>query len=243
MGHLLINIDLPTVLKTTLLSAVAAWGLLRGISAQVPPRAHPNPLGKEWVPLFAPDLSNAAYPKGVWSVTDGELTATEDQTIWSAKTYGDFILDLEFKTASGTNSGVIVHCSDTANWIPNSVEIQIADDYHEKWATSPATWQCGAVFGRLAAKQQKVVRKPGEWNRYTVTCQGPKIWILLNGKPVTEMDRRRWTSAKQNPDGSAIPKWLSKPLADLPTQGYLGLQGKHAGAPVWFRNIRVRELK
>ena len=64
----------------------------------------------------------------------------------------------------------------------------------------------------------------------------------LNGKKVTEMDMSRWTSAKTNPDGSPIPEWLSTPFAELPTKGYIGLQGKHAGAPVWFRNIRVREL-
>ena len=83
---------------------------------------------------------------------DGVLTATEDQCIWTKKQYDNFILDLEFKTADGTNSGVIVHCSDMKDWIPNSVEIQIADDFSEKWGKSPKTWQCAAIFGRLAAK-------------------------------------------------------------------------------------------
>ena len=36
--------------------------------------------------------------------------------------YDNFVLDLEFKTESGTNSGVIVYCSDRRNWIPNSLE-------------------------------------------------------------------------------------------------------------------------
>ena len=44
-------------------------------------------------------------------------------------------------------------------------------------------------------------------------------------------------------DGSEIPSWLSKPLADLPTQGHIGFQGKHAGAPIYFRNIKIKELK
>jgi len=60
---------------------------------------------------------------------DGVLTATEDQCIWTKKAYENFALDLEFKTDDGTNSGVIVYCSDLENWIPNSVEIQIADDF------------------------------------------------------------------------------------------------------------------
>jgi hypothetical protein len=57
------------------------------------------------------------------------------------------------------------------------------------------------------------------------------------------MDMSLWTSAKTNPDGSEIPSWLSTPFAELPTQGRIGFQGKHAGAPIWFRNIRIRELK
>jgi len=204
------------------------------------PKGHPDTAG--WEPLFAPDLSNADYPKGVWSVTDGVLTATEDKNIFTKKVYDDFILDIEFKNAEGTNSGVVVYCSDTKMWIPNSIEIQIADDWSEKWASQPRSWQCGAVFGHLPASRNKVVRKPGEWNRMTVTCKGPVVTIVLNGEQVNCMDMRKWTSAEKNPDGTEIPKWLSRPVAELETKGYIGFQGKHAGAPVWFRNIKIKTL-
>ena len=206
----------------------------------VPPKAHPDSAG--WDDLLAKDLSNADYPKEVWSYEEGILTATKDQNLWTKKVYDNFILDLEFKTAEGTNSGVIVYCSDTGNWIPNSAEVQIADDYSEEWSSKPRTWQCAAIFGHLAAKVNKVVKKPGQWNRMTVTCKGPMIWVMLNGKQVTEMDMRKWTSAKKNPDGSEIPPWLSKPKAELPTKGRIGFQGKHAGAPIWFRNLKIKTL-
>jgi hypothetical protein len=61
------------------------------------------------------------------------FTASADEALWSEKSYNNFILDLEFKTADGTNSGVIVHASDMEEWIPHSVEIQIADDYSAEW--------------------------------------------------------------------------------------------------------------
>lgn len=208
--------------------------------AQTAPKPTSNTTG--WRPLFAADLSDASFPAGIWTVEDGVLTASEDQAIWSNKQYQNFVLDLEFKTASGTNSGVIVYCTDTANWIPHSVEIQIADDYSDEWSKSPKTWQCGAIFGHLAANKQKVVKKPGEWNHYTITCKGQQITVVLNGQKVTQMDMRKWTSAKKNPDGSEIPAWLSTPFAELPTAGYIGLQGKHAGAPIWFRNVRIKQL-
>jgi len=200
---------------------------------------HPDVSG--WPDLFAADLSNAQFPAGVWTVADGVLTASEDQAIWTVRDYENFIVDLEFRTAAGTNSGVIVYCSDIANWIPNSVEIQIADDFAEEWAKEPATWHCGAIFGHLAPTKS-AVRKPGEWNRYTITCRGQKITVVLNGERVTEMDMSRWTSAKTNPYGSEIPAWLSRPFAELTTKGRIGFQGKHAGAPIFFRNIKIREM-
>jgi len=210
-----------------------------GQGLSIPLKTHPNTGG--WQDLFKPDLSDAVFPKGVWTVEKGVLTASEDRNIWTQKDYQNFILDLEFKTETGTNSGVVVYCTDIENWIPNSVEIQIADDFAKKWAESPNTWHCGAVFGHLAPKKS-MVKKPGEWNRFTITCMGKTIAVMLNGETVTEMDMRSWTSAKKNPDGSDIPPWLSTPFSKLPTHGRIGLQGKHAGAPIFFRNLKIKEL-
>ena len=151
------------------------------------------------------------------------------------------MIDLEFQTADGTNSGVVVYCTNTVNWIPNSVEIQIADDFAKQWAESPATWHCGAIFGHLAPTESRV-KKPGEWNHFTITCKGKSIQVELNGKLVTDMNMDLWKSAKTNPDGSEIPAWLSTPFAELATQGRIGLQGKHAGAPIYFRNVKIKEL-
>ena len=205
----------------------------------VPPKAHPDV--SQWQNLFAADLSNATFPEGIWTFEDGVLTASEDKVIWSKKDYDNFIIDLEFKTEDGTNSGVIVYCTNMDNWIPNSVEVQIADDFAEKWAKSPKTWHCGAIFGHLAPTKS-MVKKPGQWNRFTVTCKDKMIYVMLNGLMVTEMNMDLWTSATKNPDGTDIPSWLSTPFAELPSHGNVGLQGKHAGAPIFFRNMKVKEL-
>ncbi len=211
-----------------------------GNKQQVPPTVHPDT--SDWTPLFSEDLSNAEYPEGIWTVEDGVLTASEDQNIWTSKEYDNYILDLEFKTDEGTNSGVVVYCSDRKNWIPNSIEIQIADDYAEKWAKSHPTWQCAAFFGRKAASK-RTVKHPGEWNHFTITCKDNMIWVMLNGEQVNIMDMTLFTDAKVNPDGVPAPSWLSNAPAGMPTKGYIGLQGKHAGAPVWFRNLRVKILE
>lgn len=193
-------------------------------------------------PLFGNNLSEAVYDSNCWKQEGNVLTASEDKVIWAKGVYENFVLSLEFKTESGTNSGVIVYCTNTDNWIPNSVEIQIADDHSEKWGNARKDYQCGAIFGHLPAVEQKVVKKPGEWNKLQITCKGPNIDVELNGKLVTRMDMKKWTSGKTNPDGSAIPEWLPNPLAQLPTKGAIGLQGKHADASVWFRNVLIKEL-
>jgi photosystem II stability/assembly factor-like uncharacterized protein len=205
------------------------------------PYEHPEADAADFVPLYAPDLSNTIHPAGIWSNTDGVLTATEDQCLWSKEQYKDFVLDLEFMCADGTNSGVIFHCSNPNDWIPNSVEVQIADDFAPQWANADPTWRCGAVFGHLAATRS-AVKRPGEWNHYTITAVGRQIWVVLNGELVNHMDMSRWLSGSTNPDGTAIAPWLWKPFATLPLEGHIGFQGKHAGAPIYFRNVRVRKL-
>lgn len=192
-------------------------------------------------PLFDEDLGNAIYPKEVWEIENGILSASEDQIIWSSKTYSNVVLSLEFKTESGTNSGVFVYGSDMGNWITDSVEIQITDDYSEQWSSAAKTWQCAAIFGRKPAFQRRV-HQPGEWNHMTIVCTGPVITVFLNEMLVNLIDMRNFTNAKINPDGSSVPPWLSKPLAALPLSGHIGFQGKHAGAPIYFKNIQVLEL-
>lgn len=207
-----------------------------------PASESPDSVGA-WTSLFGPELQKADYDPNIWSLDSaGDLTATEDIHIWTQKDYDDFDLELEFKTADGTNSGVILHCSNVDDWIPNSVEVQIADNYNEKWASADPNWKCGAIFGHQPAMVEDAVHPPGEWNRYYITARGPIVTVDLNGQRVNELDMRRYDSASVNPDGSEVPAWLSKPLAELPTQGKIGLQGKHAGAPVWFRNLRVRRV-
>jgi hypothetical protein len=221
--------------------AIMIVSLAVGVLAQAAERAAPKkqPDSAQWPSLFKADLSDAVYPKGVWTVSGGVLTASKDEAIWTNKDYESFVLDLEFKNAPGTNSGVIVYCSDMKEWIPNSVEIQIADDFAKQWAEKSPTWHCAAIFGRKAPTKS-VVKKPGEWNRMTIACKGPRISVVLNGQLVTDIDMKKWTSATKNPDGSEIPAWLSKPMAELPTKGRIGLQGKHAGAPIYFRNVKIK---
>ena len=228
-------------MKTSISCCILLVLCSTGLIAQDTAVINPDTNGKGWHALFNDKLTNAIFPAGVWTIDGGVMTAGKDEAIWSEKAYDNFVLDLEFKNAPGTNSGVIVHASDIKEWIPHSVEIQIADDYADEWAKSPANWQCGAIFGHQAATQH-TVKKAGEWNRYTITCRDRKIWIVLNGVLVNTCDMSLYTTGRNNTDGSIAPEWLPNPMASLPLHGHIGFQGKHAGAPIYFRNIKIKEL-
>jgi hypothetical protein len=214
---------------------VGAWGASQTGAAL---KAHPD--SKAWDDVFALDMSNAVCSPGVWSWKDGELSLQgEDEAIWSKKEYENFILDLEFKLEPSANSGVFVYNTNIENWAPNTVEIQVLDDPAPKWAKVAPTWKCGAIFGH-SVPLKSAVKTAGEWNRMTIRCQGAKIAVLLNGELVTDINMQDWKSGKKNPDGSAIPPLLPRPLAEMATKGHVGLQGAHGGIPTCFRNIKIK---
>ena len=194
-----------------------------------------------WEPLFGDDFSQAIYEEGSWEIKDDVLVAYEDMVLWATGEYENYELSFEFKNEEGTNSGIIIYCTDMDNWIPNSVEIQIADDHSEKWGESRKDFQCGAIFGHLPAMEQKVVNPPGEWNEMKISCMGQMIEVELNGQVVTVMDMSEWTSGTTNPDGSEIPSWLPTPFAELPTKGHIGFQGKHGDSSISFRNVKIKQ--
>ena len=73
-----------------------------------------------------------------------------------------------------------------------------------------------------------------------ITSKGQILIVELNGQKVNEMDMGLYTHAKINPDGSTIPPWLNRPVAELPLTGHIGFQGKHAGSPIYFRHLRIQ---
>lgn len=210
-------------------------------------KAHPDVAA--WKPLFAADLSDADCDKSVWSVTDGVFTATKDQAIYTKDQRENFWIDLEFKTDPGANSGVVVYCSNIKDWIPNSVEIQILDDFADKWKKGDPKTKCGGLYGHSAPLNQSV-KPAGEWNRMTVACKGKRISVMINGQLTTDADLSVWTRDLKdkngklaNPDGTTIPPWLKRPFAELETRGFIGLQGKHAGAAIFFRNMKYKSME
>jgi hypothetical protein len=195
---------------------------------------HPKTSG--WKNLLAKDLSNAVVTPGAWVMEKGVLNAKDQSTLWTKESYGNFILDLEFKVAKAANSGVFLRAGDPKN-VLSALEIQV----HET-ADGSKYGMVGAIYD--AKPPSKSMAKPaGEWNRFTITCQDSKVSIIFNGEKVIDVDLNDWKEARKNPDGTANK--FAVALKDFARRGPIGFQGLHGKeqAPVWYRNIKIKTLK
>ena len=209
-----------------------AWAALSPLAAA--PKAHPDTTG--WDKVFVEDFSNAVTKPGDWIFENGVLVAKTHDTLWTKKSYANFVLDLEFKVAKESNSGVFLRSGDIKN-VLSALEIQV----HEN-QDSAHYGMVGAIYN--AQPPAKSMAKPvGEWNHFTITCNDSSVSLIFNGEEVYNVDLNDWKEPKKNPDGTANK--FAKALKDFSRNGPLGLQGLHgkAQAPVWYRNIRIKELK
>jgi len=197
------------------------------------PKPHPDTAG--WQPLFASDLADANLKPGSWGWDQGMLVARTHDTLWTKRPYGDFILDLEFKVAAESNSGVFLRSGDPTKVLA-ALEIQV----HES-ADSALYGEVGSIYN-AKAPARKMARPTGEWNRFTITCRGSQVSLIFNGEEVYAVDLEDWKEARRNPDGTANKFPVA--LREFSRRGPIGLQGLHgkAQAPVWYRNLRIREL-
>jgi len=187
-------------------------------------------------PLFnGKDLTGwTCKPKG-WKFENGELVwSKKSGYIWSEAQYGDFVLDLEFKVAKGTNSGIFIRTANTRNPVQTGIEIQVLDSYGK---AQLGKHDVGAIYD-CVAPTKNTSRKPGEWNHMVITCQGPRIQVELNGEKISEADLDKWTTPNKNPDGSKNK--FKTAYKDMARKGHIGFQDH--GKPVWYRNVKLKEL-
>ena len=205
-------------------------------SAELFRGAHPADGAPGFQPMFSgKDTAGWTCKPGSWAFDSGVLARKGGGDIWSNEAYGDFVLDLEFKLARGTNSGVFLRAGDLAKWEQTAIEVQLYDSYAK---ARPGTHDCGAIFDCLAPAVN-AVRAPGRWNRITITARGPHVVIVLNRKRIIDTSLEKWTQARKNPDGTANK--YATPLSEMPRRGRIGLQDH--GYAVWFRNVRIKARK
>ena len=193
-----------------------------------------------FVPLFnGRDLSgwvNANCAPETWSVRDGLIHCTGRPTgaLRTTRQYENFILEVEWRhLSSGGNSGVFIWGTPiAAPGVPflRGIEVQVLDHGFNipgknEWYTTH-----GDVFPIHGASMKPFGRHNGdrsfpseerskgspEWNRYQIVCTNGVLRLSVNGKEVSGGEDCNYR------------------------KGYLALESE--GAPVEFRNIRIKEL-
>ncbi len=187
-----------------------------------------------WVTLFSgTDLGgwmDVGGKESKWKVEDGTMTGQRGSgDIWTKARYGDFVLELEFKTTG--NSGVFFRTDNPKDNVQTGIEIQVENP------GGPNKHSVGAIYDIVPPV--KNAGKKDDWNKYVITAKGPLITVELNGEKVSEMDLDKWTQAGKNPDGSGNK--YKKALADWKREGHIGFQDH--GHKVYYRNVRLKPLK
>jgi hypothetical protein len=145
-----------------------------------------------------------------------------DAYLWLKKgDYKDFEAEFEYKLDKGGNSGFYFHVGDKKNPVARGIEVQIYDSGSKKPDEKLSDHDSGGIIPGIPPTKN-AAKPAGQWNKMKVTCKGNKVTVILNGEVVNE-------AALDNPK-----------IKDRPASGAIGFQDH--GLPLWFRNIRVREL-
>ncbi|MDX1494351.1 MAG: DUF1080 domain-containing protein [Longimicrobiales bacterium] len=174
---------------------------------------------------------------GGWEAVDGMLVRTgPGGDIITDRQFRDFELTLEWRLEPGGNSGIFYRAAEGEEWVYHSApEYQVLDDERHPDGRSPLT-SAGANYG-LHPAPRGVVRPVGEWNQVRIVVDGDHVEHWLNGTRLLEYELGSADWQARVADSKFAP-WPAYGQAD---QGHIGLQDH--GDPVWYRNIKIRELE
>jgi hypothetical protein len=142
-----------------------------------------------------------------------------DAYLTTTRKYKDFVIDLDFKFNAQGNSGVFFHIGDLKDHVTSGIEVQILDTYGKE---NVGHHDCGGVI-RTVGPTKNMVKPAGEWNHYTITVKNKRLTVVLNGEQIVDIDL------------------ATSEMKDRPAEGYISFQDE--AKPVWYRNVRIKELK
>ena len=230
-------------------SAIFYMGIPAAANAQAAPAAPPPntltgaQLAAGWSLLFDGRTTtgwrgykSTTMPAG-WTAVEGALTKTgPTDDITTTQQFGDFELDIDWKIASGGNSGIFYRATEEYNKIYwSAVEYQLLDDAKAPDGQSRLT-AAGSAYALYPAPAG-IVKAADEWNTTRIIVKGAHVEHWLNGVKLLEYElwSSDWVTRVQ---ASKFNAWPSFGKAK---RGYIGIQGDHAGA-LALRNIRIKEL-
>ena len=187
----------------------------------------PTLFGQEFTPLSDGKTFDGWKHAGNWVIEDGAFYRKEKGgplTYTVAPVPDDFELRFDWKVSQGCNSGVYYR--------PRQVEYQILDNVHSPYAENPRQAAASLFFCMAPSKDTSLPH--GEWNTGRIVCKGSVIQHWLNDQKVIAFDYT-------DPKWAEMVELLRIRGGDLSARGgSLWLQDH--GQPVWFRNLRWREI-
>jgi hypothetical protein len=165
-----------------------------------------------------------------WRVVDGILNIDSAGQGWlsTEQQYSDFELSLDFRVSPGGNSGIFLRAPHEGDPAYTGIEVQILDDYAEKYSNLKS-WQYTASLYGVEAAVPGVSKPANQWQSMKIICNGPKIQVILNEKTVidTNIVDHMWQTSRH-------------PGLKRRT-GFIGLQAH--GSKVEYKNIQLKELQ
>jgi hypothetical protein len=158
--------------------------------------------------------------------------------VYGAKKFKNFELSIDWKASKMANSGIFFNVRE----VPGkpvyyaSPEIQVLDNV-DATDNKIDSHLAGSLYDMLPA-DPKTVHPAGSWNTIVIKMKDGKVTHTQNGVEVVSYTL--WT-----PEWDALvakSKFKTFPgfTEGISKEGYIGLQDH--GYPVWFRNIKIREL-
>jgi hypothetical protein len=178
-----------------------------------------------------------------WKVSNGELyldktvtTGTGD--IITDKEYKDYELSIDWKIAPCGNSGIIFNVVEDEkyeNTYNTGPEMQVLDNSCHPDAKI-VKHRAGDLYDLISCSKE-TVKPAGEWNQVRIVSKNAKMEFWLNGTKVVQftMHTPEWDAMV------AKSKFNTMPGFGKALKGHIALQDH--GDAVWFRNVKIRELK
>ncbi|MFM7070537.1 MAG: family 16 glycoside hydrolase [Planctomycetota bacterium] len=141
-------------------------------------------LADGWISLFDGKtlFGWQAASKANWRVEDGAITVSEGEPglLCSGVPWSDYELRLEFRFASGTNSGVFLHTpAKPTDPKLDCYELNIAEP-----AVSP--FPTGSFVGREKGTDAAGKAQPDTWHEYEIRVEGGRVAVKLDGQSALE---------------------------------------------------------
>jgi hypothetical protein len=168
--------------------------------------------------------------ESAWGASEGVLFTTGEGGGWlsTAKEFGDFQLELDFRVPPGGNSGVFIRAPRQGDPAYTGMEIQVLDDYAQEYANLKPWQYCGSVYG-VQPPALRATKKAGEWQHMQIVADGPRVKVMLNNQQIVDADLIAHMDKESSHPG------LKR------RAGFIGLQSH--GQKVEYRNIIINELR